>query len=215
MSLTSRVLAVILGVSVWAVDCGSVHAAGNVIMPFRYRNAQNGATIQGNTTFANVYYDNAGAYCVANHRDPGGNKYGHGHLPAHFPFNVQNGPNVDNVTAGKSDWAWDAHYVSYTMASGSTFELNCFAHSTDAPTVMFHDGWTAFTDASTQCEATNKTKSYGDADHVIKITGTFIKVPEQPCLISSTSEKNASGGVYTHGWGPVGINADKPVRKRK
>ncbi len=187
-----------------------VEAAGGVTMPFRYRNTQAGATIQGEGTFQDVYYDGAGLYCAANHRDPDGNKYGHAHLPHAFPF-VAGG---DTVTAGKSDWAWDAHYVSYTRDSGSTFTLNCFAHAAGAPTVMFHDGWTAWTNASTQCEVTTKTKSYGDAGHVIKIVSIY-NFPEEPCVISQTTEKNASGGVYSHGWLPVGINADKPVRKLK
>lgn len=154
-----------------------------------------------------------GGYCVEDHRDPDGNKYEHGHLPHKFPFIIP--ANGDNVTEQKSDWAWDAHYVSYTMASGSTFAANCFCHCTGAPTVMFHAGWTAFTNDSNQCQATDKRKSYADIGHAIEITGTDTFSGKPTCVISSTSEKNGSGGVYTHGWLPVGIIADKPVRKNK
>jgi hypothetical protein len=185
--------------------------AADVTMPFRYRNTQAGATIAGNATFVGVGYLTTGAYCAANHRDPDGNKYNHGHLPHGFDF--ANGG--DTVTAQKSDWAWDAHYASYTRVSGSTFQKNCFAHCTGAPEVMFHDGWTAFTNASTQCEVTTKRKSFGDAGHVREITG-IQTYSETLCVISTTSEKNASSGVYTAAYAlPGGYATGDPVRKNK
>lgn len=190
---------------------------GGVTMPFRYRNAQNGATIQGNAQIQNCFWDGTAA-CPANHKDPGNNNYPHAHLPGLFPFNVQNG---DNVTTQKSDWAWDADYAGYTRVSGSTFELNCFGYASEAPTAMFKPGWETFTDASTQCENTNKTKSYGDDNHCIKITATQAAAKHAAggevctCTIKSTIEKNASGGVYSKDWGAAGIDADKSVRKHK
>jgi hypothetical protein len=189
-------------------------AAGNVIMPCRYRNAVGGATIHLNITFNNVLYNAAGAYCADNHRDPDGNKYEHGHLTDIFaPAGFTAGP--DTVTAGKSDWAWNAYYTSYTFVSGSTFALNCYSYAVGSPTVTFQPGWEAFTNASTQCENTAQGKSQGDGGHCIKFT--TVNCGTDPCVIDYTIEKNASGGVYEHGWLPVGtaVDAGKAVRKLK
>lgn len=200
-------LIICLGMSQWTAE------AVNCEMPFKYRNSQNGQTIEGTETFVDVGYLTTGTYCAANHRDPDGSKYNHAHLPHHFTFTPPGGS--DQVTAEKSDWAWDADYTSYTRASGSTFSKNCFAHAAGSPEVMFHDGWTQFTAPSSKCENTSKGKSYGDAGHVVAITGIYTFPEASSCVISSTSEKNASSGVYTHGWLPIGQDTTQPVRKNK
>lgn len=182
-------------------------AAADATMPFKYRNTVNGVTIDGSEAFIGVAYLTTGAYCAANHRDPDGNKYVHAHLPDHFPF-VPSG-STDNVTAQKSDWAWDAYYSSYTRVSGSTFSKNCFAYVAGSPTVMFYDGWTQFTTNSSQCEITTKPKSYGDSGHIIAITAIYTEF--DPCVISESYEKNASGGVYSHEWLPEGQVASGEV----
>jgi hypothetical protein len=182
----------------------------DIVMPFYYRNTPDGTTYGGARLFEGAGYTAAGTYCAEDHRDPSGNRYVHAHLPFGFPFSHGS----DTVTSTKSDWAWTAIYDSYNMESGSTFELNCFAHAASAPTVMFHPGWEAFTPPSSVCEITPKRKSYGDEGHVVVITGIYSPKPGT-CVISSTSEKIASGGVYTRGWLPLGTTTDQPVKKRK
>jgi hypothetical protein len=169
--------------------------------------------------FRNVYYDpDKTVYCTENHRDPDGKKYGHAHLPHFFPFNVRLGGEAVAVTVQKSDWAWDAHYAGYTKVSGSTFALNCFAYAVSAPTVMFLPGWEAFTAPSSLAEETAKTRSYGNQGHVVKILIIQDRGEGQNprYIVTSTIEKNASGGVYRKNWDPPnGAATFGVVRKRK
>ncbi len=184
-------------------------------MPFKYRLSQNGATISGVRQFWNVAYnESTPTYCCQNHRDPDGNKYCHAHLPHGFPFDCQG----TTITQQMSDWAWDAEYANQTRQSGSTFRHNCYSYSCDAPTVMFHEAWyNNFTLSSSLSEATTQIRSFGDDDHVIRITGIYNKGTEQnpEYVVSHSVEKNGSSGIYSGAWLPMGLETFGSIRKLK
>lgn len=181
-----------------------------VNMPFRWRFTQNGDTHMGVRHFPHVVFRPSDpTYCCADHRDPSGNKYVHAHLPDGYPFCWLYGETIIQVSAQMSDWAWDGEYSGYDRHSGSTFSKNCFAYVSNAPTVMFADAWIYnFTLESSVSEDTLSPRSFGDADHVIRIVETIdIGTEGNPHhVVSRTSEKNASGGVYSCGWLPLGID---------
>ncbi|MHC4344997.1 MAG: hypothetical protein ACYSUP_09965 [Planctomycetota bacterium] len=166
-------------------------------MPARYRLTQDGDTIGPFLEeFPNTGWTPGGAYCSDDHRDPDGERYEHSHLPHGFPF-THNG---NTVTVQKSDWAWDPYYPNQTRISNSTFSMNCYAYAEDAPTVMFCDGWVAFTIGTSLPSGT----SLGTTGHARKIEAVYYK----SCaywVISQTAEKNASSGVYRGGWLPLGM----------
>ncbi len=180
-------------------------------MPYRF------CETEGVEVFTGVWFDSSGTYCTEDHRTPDGDKYGHAHIPHHFLFIAfPPGHSPKIVTEEKSDWAWRQYYVGFTEESGSTFSKNCFAYCTGAPTVMFHEGWTAFTNGSSTCDSSSGAKSYGDSSHVISITA-IETYPEDFCAIKSTSEKNASGGVYSSTFALPGGRGTggNPVRRNK
>lgn len=175
--------------------------AGWTFMPVKYRETENGDTIDTDCRFDDSFYHpTEGDYCEEDHRDPDGSKYEHSHLPHGFGF--WHGQRQNWVTEEMSDWAWDAEYTSYTQESGSTFSLNCFAYAEDAPTVMFYEGWDDFTDSCSLQYAT----SYAESGHAVKIEDVYYHPLYCKYVISYTEEKNASGGVYSHGWLPLGID---------
>jgi hypothetical protein len=171
-------------------------ADGYTLMPVRYRLTEDGNTIFYERRFDDTAWTPTGSYCTEDHRAPDNNRYEHSHLPHGFPF-THNG---NTVTVQKSDWAWDAYY-SATRLSNSTFSKNCFAYAEGAPTVMFAAAWwNNFTNSAYLPDGT----SFGSVGHAIKIEGVY----QNTCtswVISLTSEKNASGGVYRSGWLPLGI----------
>lgn len=191
-------------------------------MPYKYRNSESGHTIEDERCFGStLYHPTIGIYCPEDHRDPDGNRYPHAHLPHGFPFTrgyLQFYPTFewveDEVTAQKSDWAWNAHYgQAYTRHSSSTFTTNCFAFAVGASTAMGFDAWIAFT------------RSYASVDEVTTVahTGHAIKVTMSPdwCnpgkhYVSYTVEKNASSGVYSNNnWGVFPIQHFPHRRVRK
>jgi len=190
-------------------------AAGDTIMPAKYRLTKDGATIGPVwRLFKNSFYHpTIGTYCADDHRDPDGNRYEHSHLPHGFPFS----DGGTTVTVQMSDWAWDAYYGSSSRLSNSTFAKNCFAYAEDAPTVMFEPGWLAFTNPSSLKYAT----SYGTASHVIRIEAVVFKdwgtIYYCEWVISETTEKNGSSGVYQEFYLPVGHQPEwwESVRKHK
>jgi hypothetical protein len=190
---------------------------GTVTMPFKYRLSADGATVSDVRVFSGLAYSpNTPTYCCPAHLDPDGNKYLHAHLPHGFPFKWEAGDVT--VTQQMSDWAWDAQYTNQTRQSSSTFSVNCFAHSCGAPTVMFDDAWTNnFTLPSSLEEATSKIRSFGHQSHVVRITSIHNRGTEQEpdYVVSASSEKNASGGVYSGGWLPLGLETFGTVRKCK
>lgn len=115
-----------------------------------------------------------------------------------------------------SDWQWDVDYANQTQQSSSTFSRNCFAYVCDAPAVMFHDGWIQFTVPSSLEECTGKSRLYGNEGHVIRIESILDRgTQEDPdYIVVSTSEKNASSGVYSAGW-PFGMKTFGEIRKKK
>ncbi|MEY4387426.1 MAG: hypothetical protein RLY20_2709 [Verrucomicrobiota bacterium] len=184
----------------------------NAFMPFRYEVVQGGKVFTGTYNFPGLGFTPTGDYCPANHLDPDGNRYEHAHLPHNFPFSNNASGFWLTVWEQWSDWAWDDYYSGYTRDSGSTFAKNCYAYATGAPQVLFSSGYSQFTSASSKCENTTKGKSYENNghDHVITFTVEF---NEYSCDVKHTSEKNASGGVYSMDWGWYAIvNA---VRKNK
>lgn len=206
-----------------------VEAVTDFGIPFKYKNTTNETEIvwTGTYPFVNASYS-ATEDCPTHHRTPDGQQYEHGHSWEAFGnFAVQNPDtgNMDLVTAEKSDWAWDAFYgvgvcANVSRYSGSTFLKNCYSYATDAPTPMPFDGWISWTVESEQCELTVKKKSnkkYG-ADHCIVISSIDMSEGSTPpCVVTSTSEKNASSGVYNisyFGMGNTG-SVSGPVRKRK
>lgn len=203
--------AVLLAAGTWRVT------AADVTMPFKYNYGGGGLLIEGEMLFNSAGY--AGS-CPNNHLDPDGNTYAHGHLPHSFPFYHEpfgSGSGIW-VTEAHSDMAWDAHYGDgYTRASSSTFVKNCFAHAAVAPVsggpvVMWNAGYNQFTTASSVCENTTKTKSYlPSGDHAVAFSTGPSGLESVPCIVTSTSEKNASSGVYTREWT---FNPEN-VRKRK
>jgi hypothetical protein len=204
----------------------SARAVGGFEMLFLYRNTQDGKTYQGSCPFYNADYS-ASEDCPVQHRTPDGQMYHHGHSVERFgnlyARNPDDGHN-DLVTAQKSDWAWDAFYLVGQVAnvyrfSSSTFLSNCYAHATDAPTPMPADGWTAWTLSSSQCELTSSKKSfkYDGQDHCIVIA-SIQSYYEDGCEVTSTSEKNASSGVYVmnyFGMGHEGDPTGAAIRKKK
>ena len=164
-------------------------------MPFKYRNSATGKTYPGVARFYDTYYV-PDDYCVQDHRDPDDQQYVHSHLPHGFPFDVWNGETqqTDQVTVTKSDWAWDFEYLGYDKFSSSTFDRNCFPHAVSAPTVMFVEGWDAFTDSCYFCDATSMAK----AEHALRITVSSAPgcIPDH--WVSETDEKMASSGTYRY-----------------
>jgi len=192
---------------------------GEIQMPFRYRTSENGTTNERLRIFRNAAIFDPGllpTYCCEDHRDPDGNRYQHAHLPHGFPF-YHAGDNVE-VTVQMSDWAWNYDYANQSRQSGSTFSKNCFAYACDAPTVIFYQAWyNNFTLPSSLGEITSSIRSYGDEGHVIRITDIDnIGTEGNPeYVVSSSSEKNASGGVYAGAWLPLGMQPYGVLRKRK
>jgi hypothetical protein len=168
-------------------------AAGAVDMPFRFRRTAGAATQFGVQRFLDIYYTAGGAYCTSDCRDPGGNKYDHGHLPYGFPIDLPD-PDAD-VTAEQSDWAWNAYYNK--NSSGSTFVTNCFAYSVGCSHVIFNATWTSnWTDPGDLCTQQDRTKATASTGHAVKI----VHITNYPgcgyCAIDQTSEKNASSPIY-------------------
>jgi len=201
-----------------------VEARENFRVDYMYRNTENGEDIVSMVFFANsLYFPNDGEnYCIEDHKEPvSGARYAHGHTFNLFVWPDEEGfintsHNNDLVTTQKSDWAWDAHY-GVPCASSSTFVGNCVTIATGQPTCGTESGYLLWTVESSQCEETDKKKSYKDPDpnriHFIEITGTYIPPGTENCVIVQTTEKDCSSGVYTLPHTP-GINANN-VRKTK
>lgn len=194
----------------------SLAGYGMATMPYKFKFAQSAYLIlSGERDFEGVVYDvNLPTYCCEDHRDPDGNKYQHAHLPHGFPFESYPHGNAI-VTQQMSDWAWDSEYEDKVRQSNSTFELNCYAHACDAPTVMFHNAWLGnFTLPVGPQDVGTAVISYGDEDHVVRITEIVNHGTSQDpdFEIISTSEKNGSGGVYD---GPPVTGPEDNARKCK
>ena len=189
----------------WQARAGTID-----VMPVKWLSSVDGEIKYLGRPFLDVSYGPTGVYCNENHRDPGGNKYVHSHLPHGFPFTYP--ATGESVTVSKADAGWGADYVGYTKASSATFAKNCFAHTVDSPTVIYHASWMAFTLSVDICGSGDK--SFGDENHVVKAE-THIPYEGSSCIVVGTSEKMASSGVYTHGWGPLGYSVSGAVRKKK
>jgi hypothetical protein len=195
---------------------GQLKAAQDFEIWFMYKDVEEGPTLYGSIIFANAHYrGDAEDYCADDHRTPDGGRYTHGHVvddPFAEPFYY---PLTDHtVTAQKSDWAWDAALPNHTRVSGSTFRHNCYSHAAEAPTPMIKESWELFTELIGPCDEVENRRSFFQVpDHAIAIT--VMASFSYGCTITATSEKFASGGVYTAQYSlPGGLGAN-PIRKRK
>jgi len=198
-----------------------VYAAdGDTIMPFRWRTSPNGITMYGALRFVDTFYEGV---CPQHHEDPDGYPYPHSHLPHGFPFD---GPGYE-ITAQMSDWAWDAadEYRNQERITGSTFALNCYAYAVNAPTVMFYDGWIAFTTPTQYPEGEGLSYKQHGVEHVVKVedfSGPAMMMsmnlyefnPGEREGLAETSEKIASSGVYHTYFGDLPPYAEYRRRKQ-
>ena len=166
-----------------------IFAKGQVPYQFVYN-----GTVYGNTpTFPNW---TAAQNCPSAHKDPSGNNYVHCHPSYDFGGLIVNigGVNV-TVTAAMSDAAWALVYAGYTKVSGSTFAINCYAYADGAPKPTDDSAWTQFTTPYNLCSGSSKTTStlVNGNSHCV----AFTESGTEECYVVTTSEKNASGPVYT------------------
>jgi hypothetical protein len=187
-----------------------VQANGSFLIPFKYETSLHGEIISGNVNFPGLLYY-ANEDCPSNHLDPNNQRFKHGHVEGEY-FDFPHGGNT--VTKPMSNWAWNDIYEGYTPVSESTFLAVCWSYATDMESgvILYEVAWPQWTLESSACEVTSKKKSYkSGTDHCIVIDRSF-EPNEGVCLVTDTSEKRGSSGVYAINYGE-GIVFDDEVRK--
>jgi hypothetical protein len=175
--------------------------------------------LQAGYTFTNLGFLPGAGYCTNGHYDPDGNQYYHGH-----PYEVYSFYDADHdnneVTLERINWGFDYGYKkAHDDGYGATWTQNCYGYATDGMPMNSNSWAVNWTTASSQCENTQKKKSFywGPAyNHVIVITATCLPWPEGTCVIVQTKEKAAAGGVYNFQYTMAEKHSEtNAVRKRK